>query len=115
MSKEMSVPHLKKVRLELDSYSQSLQYHRKYLQKIKAQLKNLSHFSIQKDQALETPRNKKLVHCVLLTFYFNEILERCLAALLPEKNRIDGFSDCHIGLKAGDRVNAIFFSIFRKS
>lgn len=85
----MSVPHLKKVRLELDSYSQSLQYHRKYLQKIKAQLKNLSHFSIQKDQALETPRNKKLVHCVLLTFYFNEILERCLAALLPEKNRID--------------------------
>ncbi|MCL2923056.1 MAG: glycosyltransferase family 2 protein [Trichodesmium sp. MAG_R04] len=89
MSKEMSVPHLKKVRLELDSYSQSLQYHRKYLQKIKAQLKKLSHFSVQKDQALETPRNKKLVHCVLLTFYFNEILERCLAGLLPEKNRID--------------------------
>lgn len=89
MSKQIPAPHLQKVRLELESYSQSLQNYRNSLQQIEAKLKKLSHFPIQETQALETSRNKKLVHCVLLTFYFNEILERCLEGLLPEKNRID--------------------------
>ncbi len=89
MSNERSTPHLKKFRLELESYAQSLQNYRNSLQQIEAKLKYLSHFPIQENQSLETPKNKKLVHCILLTFYFNEILERCLEGLLPEKDRID--------------------------
>ncbi|MDJ0557166.1 MAG: glycosyltransferase family A protein [Microcoleaceae cyanobacterium MO_207.B10] len=89
MSNEISTPHLKKFRLELESYAQSLQNYRNSLQQIEAKLKDLSHFPIQENQSLETPKNKKLVHCILLTFYFNEILERCLEGLLPEKDRID--------------------------
>ncbi|NES70221.1 MAG: glycosyltransferase family 2 protein, partial [Okeania sp. SIO2D1] len=88
MSNEISPPHLEKIRLELEGYSQSLHYHRKSLQQIEAKLKHLSCFPVKQTQ-LEIPRNKKLVHCVLLTFYFNEILERCLEGLLPEKERID--------------------------
>ncbi|NET42670.1 glycosyltransferase family A protein [Okeania sp. SIO2B3] len=90
MSKSQeSAASIQKIRLELEGYAQSLQDYRNSLQQIEAKLKDLSHFPIQETQALETPRNKKLVHCVLLTFYFNEILERCLEGLLPEKNRID--------------------------
>lgn len=89
MSNEILAPHLQKVRLELEDYSQSLQNYRNFLQQIEAKVKQLSQFSIKESQNPEIVRNKKLVHCVLLTFYFNEILERCLEGLLPEKDRID--------------------------
>lgn len=84
-----SVSNFPEIRQELESYTQSLKQYQNYLQQIQAKLKDLSHFPIQKNLVIETPRKKKLVHCVLLTFYFNEILERCLEGLLPEKNRID--------------------------
>ncbi|MDJ0515290.1 MAG: glycosyltransferase family A protein [Trichodesmium sp. MO_231.B1] len=90
MSKSQeSAASIQKIRLELEGYAQSLQDYRKSLQQIKDKLNDRSHFPIQESQNIEIPRNKKLVHCVLLTFYFNEILERCLEGLLAEKNRID--------------------------
>ena len=90
MSKSQeSAASIQKTRLELEGYAQSLQHYRNFLQQIEAKLKKLSHFPIQESQNIEIPKKKKLVHCVVLTFYFNEILERSLEGLLPEKDRID--------------------------
>ncbi|NEO52696.1 MAG: hypothetical protein F6K54_06155 [Okeania sp. SIO3B5] len=84
-----SSANIQKTRLELNSSAQSLDYHRKFLQQVETKLKNLSCSSIKESQEVEISIQKKLVHCILLTFYFNEVLERCLEGLLPEKDRID--------------------------
>ncbi|ERT08193.1 glycosyl transferase 2 family protein [Lyngbya aestuarii BL J] len=89
LESEKSAQDIQAIKLELEDYAKSTQHYKKYLQEIQIKLKYLSIFTSHKLDQVEIPTTNKIVHCILLTFYFSEILERCLESLFLERDRMD--------------------------